>query len=66
MIILNPRKGDFFMFAAVIENGSTWLLDIRDNLDIDLATLEKEWVKSLHEKYPVKINKKVLNKIKKQ
>lgn len=31
------------MFAAVIDNGSTWLLDIRDNLDIDLVTLEKEW-----------------------
>ena len=33
------------MFAAVIENGSTWLLDIRDNLDIDLEILEKEWTK---------------------
>lgn len=31
------------MLAAVIDNGSTWLLDIRDNLDIDLETLEKEW-----------------------
>lgn len=33
------------MLAAVIDNGSTWLLDIRDNLDIDLETLEKEWTK---------------------
>lgn len=41
--------------------------DVRGPVTSDYqAVLEKEWVKSLHEKYPVKINKKVLNKIKKQ
>ena len=33
------------MFIAVIDNGTTWLLDIRDNLDIDLETLENEWTR---------------------
>lgn len=41
--------------------------DVRGPVTSDYqAVLEKEWVKSLYEKYPVKINKKVLNKIKKQ
>lgn len=31
------------MLAAVIDNGSTWLLDIRDNLDIDQEQLRNEW-----------------------
>lgn len=33
------------MLAAVIDNGSTWLLDIRDNLEISAEQLEKEWKK---------------------
>lgn len=33
------------MLAAVIDNGSTWLLDIRDNLNIDQDTLRNEWRK---------------------
>ncbi len=28
------------------------------------AMLEKEWLKALHDKYPVKINKKVLKQVK--
>lgn len=41
--------------------------DVRGPVTSDYqAVLEKEWVKSLYEKYPVKINQKVLNKIKKQ
>ncbi len=41
--------------------------DVRGPVTSDYqAVLEKEWVKTLHKKYPVKINKKVLNKIKKQ
>ena len=31
------------MFIAVIDKENTWLLDIRDKLDIDLESLEKEW-----------------------
>lgn len=39
--------------------------DVRGHVTSDYqAELEKEWVKSLREKYPVKINKKVLNKVK--
>lgn len=33
------------MLAAIIDNGSTWLLDIRDNLDIDQEQLRTEWRK---------------------
>lgn len=33
------------MLAAIIDNGSTWLLDIRDNIEIDLNILESEWSK---------------------
>ncbi|MGN1372012.1 MAG: hypothetical protein ACI4XM_07055 [Candidatus Coprovivens sp.] len=33
------------MFAAIIDNGSTWLLDIRDNLEIREEQLRKEWNK---------------------
>ena len=33
------------MLAAIIDNGSTWLLDIRDNLEIDLEQLRTEWRK---------------------
>lgn len=39
--------------------------DVRGPVTSDYqAELEKAWVKSLHEKYPVKINKKVLKKVK--
>lgn len=31
------------MLAAVIDNGSTWLLDIKDNIDISNKDLENEW-----------------------
>lgn len=31
------------MLAAIIDNGSTWLLDIRDNLEINQEQLKKEW-----------------------
>ena len=31
------------MLAAVIDNGSTWLLDIKDNIDISNKELENEW-----------------------
>ena len=33
------------MFAAIIDNGSTWLLDIRDDVEIDLERLQDEWSK---------------------
>lgn len=33
------------MFAAIIDNGSTWLLDIRDDVEIDLERLREEWSK---------------------
>ena len=40
-------------------------LDIKGPVTADYQMyLEKEWIKSLREKYPVKINKSVLNKIK--
>lgn len=39
--------------------------DVRGPVTSDFQSqLEKEWVKSLREKYPVKINKKVLKKVK--
>ncbi len=39
--------------------------DVRGQVTSDYqAKLEKEWVESLHKKYPVKINTKVLNSIK--
>ncbi len=31
------------MLAAIIDNGSTWLLDIRDNLEINRQQLKNEW-----------------------
>ncbi len=31
------------MLAAIIDNGSTWLLDIRDNLEINREQLKNEW-----------------------
>lgn len=33
------------MLAAVIDNESTWLLDIRDNLEINQEQLRAEWQK---------------------
>ena len=33
------------MLAAIIDNGSTWLLDIRDNLEIEQEQLRTEWRK---------------------
>lgn len=33
------------MLAAIIDNGSTWLFDIRDDLDIDQEQLRTEWRK---------------------
>lgn len=33
------------MLAAVIENGSTWLLDIRDDVEISAEELRKQWRK---------------------
>lgn len=33
------------MLVAIIDNGSTWLLDIRDNINIDGGTLNNEWNK---------------------
>lgn len=33
------------MFAAIIDNGNTWLLDIRDNIEISLDDLQREWDK---------------------
>ena len=39
--------------------------DVRGQVTTDYqAVLEKEWVKKLHERFPVKINRKVLAKAK--
>lgn len=61
-------KGKWLVFKAYNGKKISWpeeAADVRGPVTSDYQSmLEKNWVKSLKEKYPVKVNKKVLQKVK--
>ncbi len=61
-------KGKWVAFTTYNGRKISWpeeAVDVKGPVTSDYqALLESQWVKSLREKYPVKINKKVLNKVK--
>ncbi len=64
-----PQKGrrlnDFFAFEGRIINAPEEAGDVRGLVSTDYQQqLEHDWIEELHARYPVKINKKVLKKIK--
>jgi peptidyl-prolyl cis-trans isomerase SurA len=64
--IINEQDTKIFVWInKIIESRPKKLDDIRGQVTADYQdNLEKEWVKVLREKYPVKINQDVLSKIK--
>jgi peptidyl-prolyl cis-trans isomerase SurA len=61
----NSRWLDCFAFRGRIIDQPEEAADVRGQVTTDYQNaLEKEWVEQLRQKYPVKINKKALNKIK--
>lgn len=63
--IVETNKGfEFIRYIEIIENEPKPLSDIRGQVIADYQDyLEKEWIKSLKEKYKVEINKEAFNKI---
>lgn len=61
----HARWSEFFIFNGKFISQPEEVTDVRGTVNADWQQyLEKEWVKSLREKYPVTINKKVLKKLK--
>ena len=57
--------GIFAAFAGKVIDAPEEVSDVRGTVVADYqAALEAEWLKQLHAKYPVKINKKQLKKLK--
>jgi peptidyl-prolyl cis-trans isomerase SurA len=64
-ILTEPNTKVFVWINKLIEPTPKKLEDIRGQVTADYQDyLEKEWIKNLKEKYPVKINQDVLSKIK--
>ena len=61
----NKRWSSYAAFRAKVITAPEEAADVRGAVVADYqAMLEKEWLKALHDKYPVKINKKVLKQVK--
>lgn len=61
----NPRWSSYAAFRGKVITAPEEAADVRGAVVSDYqAMLEKEWLKALHDKYPVKINKKVLKQVK--
>ncbi len=61
----HSRWSEFFIFGGKYIDQPEEVSDVRGTVSADWQqALEKEWVKTLREKYPVHINKKALKKIK--
>ncbi len=39
----NPRKGDFYMLAVIVDKENSWLFNIADEPNIDLSTLDSQF-----------------------
>ncbi len=61
----NPRWSCYAAFRGKVITAPEEAADVRGAVVADYQSmLEKEWLKTLHDKYDVKINKKVLKKVK--
>ncbi len=61
----NNRWDSYFAFRPQVIEQPREASDVRGAVVTDYQTqLEQNWIKSLREKYPVKINKKILKKVK--
>jgi len=64
---INPSQKykDFFLYGGKIISAPEELADVRGQVISDYQnTLEQAWVEQLRKKYPVKINNKVMKKVK--